>query len=79
MMRNIQELKTESDMQKVFTLAAGGETVIISNPDVVVLPREEYDLLKKANYHSKIEQAINRVQSGEVVLKTMEELEAMAR
>lgn len=60
-----KRMKTEDDIQKVFSLVANGETVIISNRHAVILPEEQYEQYKKfknSEYLKKIEQAIKRVQ-----------------
>lgn len=78
-MRDMGEIKTPGDVEKLFNLAANGETLLVSHPDsnIVILSQDEYNTLKNANYFNKIERAIKRVQSGKVIAKTMEELEAM--
>lgn len=77
-MYNAAEIKTVGELQQLFNQAAFGEPVMLSNPDLVVLSREEYKNLHNAAYDSKIRAAIKRVKNGEgLVYKSMEELEAM--
>lgn len=60
------------------------ETVIVTRKDeknVVIISLEEWNALQKAarnvEYLSKIERSINDIKEGNVITKTMGELEAM--
>ena len=60
------------------------ETVIVTRKDeknVVIISLEEWNALQKAarnvEYLSKIDRSINDSKEGNVITKTMEELEAM--
>ncbi|MDO4379909.1 MAG: type II toxin-antitoxin system Phd/YefM family antitoxin [Clostridia bacterium] len=60
------------------------ETVIVTRKDeknVVIISLEEWNALQKAarnvEYLSKIDRSINDIKEGNVITKTMEELEAM--
>ncbi len=75
-MHTVNEIKTTDDIHKMFSLAAGGETIMVSRPGVVVLSQEHYIKLQNAAYYNKIEKAIARVQAGDnLITKTMDELE----
>ena len=81
-MRNIGEIKTQSDIQKVFNLAADGEPVVISNStkaNFVVLSQDVYAKLQNDLYLAKLDRSIQQVEAGQVVVKTIEELEAMEK
>lgn len=63
----------------------GGETLIISRPkneNVVMISESEYNEMLKAKrnaeYLAMIDESIEQLKRGEVVVKTMEELEQMA-
>ena len=60
------------------------ETVIVTRKDeknVVLISLEQYNSLMKAvrnsEYLDKIDKSIKQIEEGKVVVKTMEELEAM--
>ena len=68
-----------------FDMASGGETVSVPWGDaanVVILSEKEYRELEKAKknlaYLEKLERSDWQVKTGRIVVKTMEELEAMA-
>lgn len=63
----------------------GGETLIISRPkneNVVMISESEYNEMMKAKrnaeYLAMIDESIEQLKRGEVVVKTMKELEQMA-
>ncbi len=81
-MRNIGEIKTQGDMQKVFSLALNGEPVVISsdaNENFVVLSEDVFAKLQNDLYFAKIDRSIKQEEEGLFVVKTMEELEAMEK
>lgn len=62
-----------------------GETVVVSRPkneNIYMLSEREYNELQKAKrnteYLAMLDQSIAQLERGEVVVKTMEELERMA-
>lgn len=62
------------------------ETVIVTRKDeknVVIISIEEYNALvkaaKNAAYLERIDKAMAQIESGNVVIKTMDELEAMEK
>jgi antitoxin YefM len=81
----LNTVNTRDDFLKVSELVTMGEIVLITRPhdeNIVVLSEKEYRELEKARsneaYLAKIDSAIERVASGRVVFKTMDELEEMA-
>ena len=69
-----------------FDMASGGETVSVpwgEEANVVILSEKEYRELEKARnnlaYLEKLERSDWQVKTGHIVVKTMEELEAMAK
>lgn len=80
-MYTMQATELGGQFQKVIDLAAAGETVLVSSPanrNVVVLSEAEYKALKNARYLAKLERSMEQARTGRVIIKTMEELEAMA-
>ncbi len=62
-----------------------GETIIVSRPkneNIVMLSESEYNEIMKqqrnAEYLAKLERSREQLQHGEVVVKSMEELEKLA-
>lgn len=62
-----------------------GEPVVVSRPkneNVVIISESEYNNMlkakKNAEYLEKLDRSIAQFERGEVVIKTMEELEQMA-
>lgn len=65
--------------------ATSGESVIITRPkhkNAVLIGEDEYNELLRiksnAEYLMKLDRSIAQAQQGKIVVKTMEELEAMA-
>lgn len=63
----------------------GGETIIVSRPkneNVVIVSEQEYNELQKAKrnaeYLAMLDESYAQLERGEVVVKSMEELERMA-
>ena len=74
-----------ANLKKYFDIALNGEPVIVSrkeNKNVVVISEAEYNDLQKAKrnaeYLMKLDRSFNQLERGEVVVKSMEELERMA-
>lgn len=66
-------------------IVSGGETVIVSRPkneNIIMMSEKEYNDLQKAkrnaDYLSMIDRSVAQLERGEVVVKSMEELERMA-
>lgn len=73
------------NIKKYFDMAFNGEPVAVSrkeNKNVVILSEKEYKELQKAKnnaeYLARLDLADEQIREGRVVVKTMEELEAMA-
>jgi antitoxin YefM len=76
----------QNGFQQISDLVIAGETVLISYPhnqNLVVLSEKVYNELEKARrnseYLASIDEAIQRIAEGRVVVKTIEELEEMAK
>ena len=75
-----------NDFKKISDLVSSGEKVLISRPrnkNFVVISEKEYNKLEKirrnAEYFEKINKSMQQLAEGRVVIKTMEELEDMAK
>lgn len=82
----IKANELRDNFKNICDLVFNGETVIVSRPhnqNVVVLSEQEFNIREKAfrnsEYLSKIDKSIKQLENGEVVIKTMEELEEMAK
>jgi len=82
----LRTIDIRNDFKRVSNLISAGEKVLIARPkneNLVVLSESEYNKLEKAQrnseYLEKIDRAIERVANGHVVVKTMEELDEMAK
>ena len=74
-----------ANMKKYFDLASDGETIIVprkENRNIVIVSEQEYKRMEKAQrnaeYLAMLEQSDRQLREGRVVVKTIEELEAMA-
>jgi len=74
-----------ANIKKYFDLASDGEQVIVSrkqHKNVVVISEDEYNNLQKAQknaeYLAHLDRSYEQLARGEVVVKSMEELERMA-
>ena len=75
-----------ANIKKYFNMACNGRAVIVprkANQNVVILSEEEFHALEKAKrnaeYLTKIELSNEQIRTGNVVVKTIEELEAIAK
>ena len=82
----LKTMDLRNDFKRVSDLVNGGEKVLIARPrnqNLVVLSEREYNELEKASrnaeYLAKIDRAMERVADGRVTVKTIEELEDMAK
>lgn len=73
------------NIKKYFDMAFNGEPVAVErkeNKNVVILSEKEYKELQKAKnnaeYLARLDLADRQLREGKVVVKTMEELDAMA-
>jgi antitoxin YefM len=82
----LKTVDMRNDFKKVSDLVNAGEKVLIARPrneNLVVLSEKEYNQLEKAAknaaYLDKIDRSLQQLAEGRVVVKTMEELEDMAK
>lgn len=80
-----RQMDVRANIKKYFDMAFGGEPIIVSrkqNKNVVVISEQEYNDLQKAKrnaeYLAKLDRSFAQLERGEVVVKSMEELERMA-
>ena len=79
-----KQMDLRANITKYFDMAFNGETVIVSrkeNKNVVIISEAEYNELSKAKrnaeYLAKLDRAEEQIKNGQVVVKTMKELQAM--
>jgi antitoxin YefM len=82
----LRTVDIRNDFKRVSELVNSGEKVLIARPhneNIVVLSEREYNELEKtrrnSEYLEKIDKSMQQLAEGRVVVKTMEELEAMTR
>lgn len=75
-----------NNFKKISKIIFTGEKVLISRPrneNLVILSEKEYNELEKLRrnneYLAKIDRSFQQLAEGHTVVKTMEELEAMAK
>mgnify|MGYP000554395356 FL=1 len=80
-----KQMDIRANIKKYFDLAFNGETIIVSrkqNKNVVVISEAEYNDLQKAKknaeYLAHLDRSFEQLQKGEVIIKSMEELEKLA-
>lgn len=80
-----KQMDIRANIKKYFDLAFNGETIIVSrkqNKNVVVISEAEYNDLQKAKknaeYLAHLDRSFEQLQKGEVIVKSMEELEKLA-
>ena len=80
-----KQMDIRANIKKYFDLAFNGETIIVSrkqNKNVVVISEAEYNDLQKAKknaeYLAHLDRCFEQLQNGEVIIKSMEELEKLA-
>ena len=80
-----KQMDIRANIKKYFDLAFNGETIIVSrkqNKNVVVISEAEYNDLQKAKknaeYLAPLDRSFEQLQKGEVIIKSMEELEKLA-
>lgn len=81
----MRQMDLRSNIKKYLDLAFDGETVVDprkENKNVVILSEREYKEMEKARnnmaYLAMLDESDRQLREGRVVVKTMEELEAMA-
>lgn len=82
----LKTVDMRNDFKKVSDLVNSGEKVLIARPrnkNLVVLSEKEYNELEKARrnaeYLDKIDRSMQQFADGHIVVKTMGELEDMAK
>ena len=82
----LRTIDMRNDFKKVSDLVNSGEKVLVARPhneNLVILSEKEYNELDKARrnaeYLDKIDRSLQQLSEGRVVVKTMEELENMAK
>jgi antitoxin YefM len=82
----LKTIDMRNDFKRVSDLVSSGERVLIARPhneNLVVLSEKEYNELEKmrrnTEYLNKIDMSLQQLAEGRVVVKTMEELEDMAK
>lgn len=80
-----KQMDVRANIKKYFDMAFDGEPIIVSrkaNKNVVIISEAEYNEMAKAKrnaeYLAMLDQRIERLNNGEGIHKTLEELEAMA-
>lgn len=80
-----KQMEIRANIKKYFDLAFNGEPIIVSrkaNKNVVIISEEEYNNLQKAKrnaeYLAHLDRSFAQLAQGEVVVKSMEELERIA-
>ena len=80
-----KQMDIRANIKKYFDIAFNGEPVIVSrkdNKNVVVISEAEYNNLQKAKrnaeYLAHLDRSFAQLERGEVIVKSMEELEHLA-
>lgn len=80
-----KQMDIRANIKKYFDLAFEGEPVIVSrkeNRNVVVISEAEYNDLQKAKRNAEylihLDRSFEQLERGEVIVKSMEELEQMS-
>lgn len=81
----LKTVDLRNDFKRVSDIINAGERILIARPknqNLVVLSERDYNELEKAKrnaeYLEKIDRSVRQIDEGRVVVKTMEQLEAMA-
>ncbi len=81
----VKQMDVRSNIKKYFDMAFNGEPIIIprkNNRNVVIVSEKDFKEMEKARrnaaYLAKLDLADQQIREGKVIVKTMEELEAMA-
>ena len=82
----LKTMDLRNDFKRVSDLINSGETILISRPhneNLVVLSEREYNELEKARrnaaYLAMLDESARQYAEGRVVVKTIDELEDMAK
>ena len=84
-MTKAKQIDLRFNIKKYFDMAFGGDPVIVprkNNHNVVIVSEEDYKAMEKARrnaeYLAMLDESDRQLREGHVIVKTMEELEAMA-
>jgi len=82
----MRTIDVKNDFKRISEIINSGQKVIIARPqnqNIVMISEEYFNELErtKANneYYAKLDEATERIAQGRVVVKTIEELEEMAK
>ena len=82
----IKTIDLRDDFKRISDIVGSGEKVIISRPhnkNLILLTEKEYNEMDKARrnaeYLAKVDAAETEIAMGKVVVKTLDELEEMAK
>jgi antitoxin YefM len=82
----LRTVDLRNDFRRVSEIVSSGERVLIARPknkNMVILSEEEYNDLEKAKrnalFLAKLDRSRQQLAEGKIVVKTMEELEEMAK
>ena len=80
-----KQMDIRANIKKYFDMAFNGEPVIVTrkeNKNVVIVSEKEFKEMEKAKnnaaYLAMLDKSDEQLRQGKVVVKTMDELEAMA-
>ncbi len=80
-----KQMDIRANIKKYFDMAFDGEPIIVSrkaNKNVVIISEAEYNEMAKAKrnveYLEKLDRSFAQLERGEVIKKSLDELEAMA-
>lgn len=78
----MKQADLRANIKKYFDLAFSGETIIVCrkvNKNVVIISESEYNELQKAKRNAEylihLDKSMEQLKNGQVVVKTMKELE----
>ena len=81
-----KQMDIRRNIKHYFDMAFSGDTILVprkENKNVVVISQNEYEELQKikqnAEYLAMLRKSDEELKAGKVVVKTMEELEAMEK
>ena len=82
----LRTIDIRNDFKRVTEIIKSGEKVLIARPhneNLVVLSESDYNSLEKARnnaeYMAKIDESMEQAADGRIIVKTMDELEEMAK
>lgn len=80
-----KQMDIRANIKKYFDMAFNGEPIIVprkENRNVVILSEKDFKAMEKARqnaeYLAMLDKSDQQLREGKVIVKTMEELEAMA-